>query len=43
MNYLKSLTSKDIQDIPDDDRGGDYKDSNFVQRTKIQAPPLQKT
>ena len=30
MNFIKSLTSKDIQDIPDNDIGGGYKDSDFV-------------
>jgi hypothetical protein len=30
MNFIKKLTNKDIQDIPDNDVGGGYKDSDFI-------------
>jgi hypothetical protein len=39
MDFIKKLTNKDIQDIPDNDIGGGFKDSDFVSRTKIQPPP----
>lgn len=39
MNLFKKLTNKDIQDIPDNDIGGGFKDSDFVQRTAIQPRP----
>ena len=30
MDFIKKLTSKDIDTIPDDDIGGGFKDSDFV-------------
>ena len=30
MNFIKKLTNKEIQDIPDNDVGGGYKDSDFI-------------
>jgi len=38
MNFIKKLTDKNIQDIPDDDVGGGFKDSDFISKTKIQTP-----
>jgi len=34
----QKIDRQNIQDIPDDDVGGGFKDSDFISKTKIQTP-----